>query len=387
MSLIPDQLYEDIKQSRVVLLCGAGVTTEWGIYGKPSFYDIIRERAGLAKDQPPLMFPDVMQYFCDTVDGGDKRRLLQEAINRIEMFAAPSEMNRRATSFYKQVAMVSFFDRIVTTNWDPFCERTLNILVPMVEGRDLSFWNDEKKQVLKIHGCIARPYTMVATCQDYEGSIKNNPLIWNKLKDLMATKLFVVIGYSMRDENFWSVFEEINTALGSLKGLTYAYDPNITDENALQWKNKGVQVIKGTAIGFMYELTKRLRKEDILPTEKIMAFFSTEGERITNIHLRMNQESSDGAMASSIYQDGLLHTLEEVLSGTSLGIKRSFFDKQLREANEILQKYDEVDNFVEVAYWAGRREILHRFNNRISKTIPAYFHPRKMIPIKKLKKR
>ena len=77
----------------------------------------------------------------------------------------------------------------------------------------------------------------------------------------------------MRDENFLSVFKEINTALGSLKGLTYAYDPNITDQNALQWKNNGVQVIKETAIGFMYELTKRLRKKTSYQLKKFWTFF------------------------------------------------------------------------------------------------------------------
>ena len=386
MPLIPDQLYEDIKQSRVVLLCGAGTTTEWGPYGTPSFYDIVRARAGLTDQQPPTAFPDVMQYFCDNVDGGDKRRLIQEAIERIEMFAQPNEMNRWATGFYKLVAMVPFFDRIVTTNWDPFCERTLNILVPMIEGRDLSFWNDTKRQVLKIHGCVTRPYTMIATRMDYSRCVKENPLIWNKLKDLMVTKHFLVIGYSMRDDDFLSVFEEITTALGSLKGLTYAFDPNATEEIVAQWKAKRVQVVKGTAAGLMYELIERLRKDGELPSEELIELYANEGDRITKLHMQMEQKESEGAAASAMYQDGVLHALEEVLSGTSLGTRRIVFDEQLREANETLQKYAMAGNHVEVAYWTGRREVFQRFNARVLDSIPAYLHPRKMIPINKYEK-
>lgn len=73
--------------------------------------------------------------------------------------------------------MNPFFRIIVTTNWDPFFERGLNVLVPMVEDRDIPFWDDKKRQILKIHGCVTRPYTMVITQNDYKDLIKIKQII------------------------------------------------------------------------------------------------------------------------------------------------------------------------------------------------------------------
>jgi hypothetical protein len=67
----------------------------------------------------------------------------------------------------QELARLPYFNRFVTTNWDPFLERSLEMLIPTIEDRDLAFWDDRKRQVLKIHGCITRPHSIVATTTDY----------------------------------------------------------------------------------------------------------------------------------------------------------------------------------------------------------------------------
>src|SRR5260370_42301218 len=78
---------------------------------------------------------------------------------------------------------IPYLNRFVTTNWDPFIERSLDVLVPIIEDRDLAFWDDKKRQVLKIHGCVTRPYSLVATEADYGNRVNQNPLLFNKLRD------------------------------------------------------------------------------------------------------------------------------------------------------------------------------------------------------------
>ena len=85
-----------------------------------------------------------MEYFCRQMDGGQHNRLIREALSRIERFSVPSEENRLATIFADELAEVPYFNRFVTTNWDPFLERSLEILIPMVEDRDVAFWDDRK---------------------------------------------------------------------------------------------------------------------------------------------------------------------------------------------------------------------------------------------------
>src|SRR5205823_8181282 len=119
--------------------------TESGPHSKPTLYETIHQACCLSGNEMPL-FPDLMQYYCVNVDGGHRNRLTRLIIERIERFSAPGEINRFATIFHDLLATIPFLDRFVTSNWDPFLERSLNVLLPMVENKDLAFWDDSKRQ-------------------------------------------------------------------------------------------------------------------------------------------------------------------------------------------------------------------------------------------------
>ena len=56
--LIPDPLYNDIKNGHVVLFAGAGISTESKPYGSPTFYENIKAKAKYPKRRhlPSLEF-------------------------------------------------------------------------------------------------------------------------------------------------------------------------------------------------------------------------------------------------------------------------------------------------------------------------------------------
>jgi len=284
------------------------------------------------------------------------------------------------------LAEIPYFNRFVTTNWDPFIERELDVLVPVVEDRDLAFWDDKKRQVLKIHGCITRPYSIVATQADYDNCMTQNPLIFNKLKDLMATKTFLFIGYSMRDEDFREVWDTITRLLGRFGKLAYAVDPNLTAEAAGFWRDCGIELFKTSDITFIRCLREKLEKEGLVPTRRFLDFLHCQRRRIVSFHVKLNQ-SSNGGVVSAMYQDGLLHELDDVLSSIVLGTKRKEdYETDLSQTARIVKQAWAADNFIETAYWSGRREVLERFCDRDDSTIPPFFHPSRMVPIAKFVK-
>lgn len=91
--------------------------------------------------------------------------------------------------------------------------------------------------MLKIHGCITRPHSIVATQSDYDASLSKNLLIFNKLKELMATKTFIFMGYSMRDEDFQEIWKTIAGVLGHFTKLAYAIDPEFTPRHQTTGKS------------------------------------------------------------------------------------------------------------------------------------------------------
>src|ERR1700733_9401982 len=302
------RIYEDVLHEACVVFIGAGCTTEGKGWQQATFYNDIRAKSAFPASLPHPTFPALMEYFCKHLDGGRHNRLIREALNRIERFSVPGDDNTFATMFGEELAQIPYFSRFITTNWDPFLERSLEILISMVEDRDLAFWDDRKRQVLKIHGCISRPYSIVHTKTDYDNCVGQNPLIFNKLKDLMATKTFLFVGYSLRDSDFREVWEAITRQLGHFAKLAYAVDPYASAEDIKYWKDRGIQIFSTTDLAFVRELRSRLEEEGLIGSRRLLAFLHRERSRIARAHVRLRQ-TSDGAMASAMYQDGLLHAL------------------------------------------------------------------------------
>ncbi|MCK5043558.1 SIR2 family protein [Candidatus Pacearchaeota archaeon] len=263
--MVPKELYEEIKKGDCVLFAGAGISTEGGTDGQPSFYEnILSKCKSVKKDN--LSFPDLMQKYCDEHDGGRKNRLIREIIERIELFSEQGKIYDSATIFHDYIAKIPQFKIIVTTNWDTFFEKKLNVLVPLVDDLDLPFWDDKKRQILKIHGSVTSPHTIVSTQNDYKKLIRNlsKKPIFNKLKDLMATKTFLFVGYSMSDKNIQAIYDSLLKKLGNFVRTSYAIDPNSEKKVMDAWGKRGVKIINGSPISFMKELTTKLIDDKII---------------------------------------------------------------------------------------------------------------------------
>jgi hypothetical protein len=378
------RLYDDILQGHCVVFVGAGSTTERHYWRtEPSFYKDIKAKANFPSTDPPPSFPELMEYFCNQMDGGRHNRLIREAVARVERFSVPGEDHNLVTMFGNELAEIPYFNRFVTTNWDPFLERSLEVMIPTVEDRDLAFWDDRKRQVLKIHGCITRPYSIIATTTDYERCIRDNPLIFNKLKDLMATKTFLFVGYSLRDSDFQFIWDGIVKSLGRFTKLAYAIDPSASSDSVAHWKSRGIELFQTTDIMFVRQLRSRLEEEDLIPAESLLEFLHRERGRIVKIHIRLDQRLS-GGLASAMYQDGLLHALGNVLTSTALGAKKiETFEGDLAEAKKMLAKMHRRKDPIEISYWTGQTEILSRFLSRSKQKIPAFIHPFRFKPSQK----
>jgi hypothetical protein len=379
------RLSRDVIEESCVLFVGAGSTTE-KMPHRPSFYSKIKGMACIGDECESLSFPDVMQMFCDERDGGHHNLLVREAINYLEPILLPGPTNHSASQFCAAVASIPFFKTLVTTNWDPLLERALDVLVPITEDRDLAFWDDRKKQVLKLHGCITRPHSIVATRKDYETCVTANALLFNKLRDLMATKTFLFTGYSLQDGDFREVWDSITSRLGRFSKLAYALDPHASDQDVEYWKERGILIFRLFDVQFIRELRKHIVELGLIPSEALVNFLMRERRRIVQIHLR-NPQDSDGALSSAMYQDGLLHELDDILDAIQLGtMKHKDLENELGFTVNTLNKAQKQRDVIEIAYWTGRYFAVQAYFEEEQSQIPAYFHPYRLKPLNKLVK-
>lgn len=378
------RLSRSIEDETCVVFVGGGSTTEKRTHGS-TFYSTIKGMTSGANQGDSLSFPDAMQLFCDEKDGGHHNLLVREAISYLERFMLPGPANHQAFEFGALLAAIPFLKIVVTTNWDPILERSLDVLVPITEDRDLAFWDDRKKQVLKLHGCITRPHSIVATRKDYEACVTENSLLFNKLKDLMATKTFLFAGYSLKDDDFRQIWDSIAIRLGRFSKLAFALDPNASDEDIEYWEQRGILIYRIFDVQFMRELRKHLAQLGLIPSEALVSFLMRDRRRIVQIHLS-NHQHSDGALSSAMYQDGLLHELDDILDSIQLGtMKHEDLENELGSVLNTLRKVQETNDVVEIAYWTGRYCAVEAYFNGQSQ-IPAYFHPYRLEPVPKLVK-
>jgi hypothetical protein len=359
---IPDSLVEDTLKGDVILFLGAGASTEGTSSHFEKLIDVLAEKCQYPSNMSRTL-PKVCQYFCKKMDAGKKGRLLREIRRYFDFYMEDDEAKNQATKVHKRIATIGLFKIIITTNWDVFMERQIDVL-PVVNDSDLVYWNDSRRQLIKLHGCISQPNTMVMTEKDYESFLKKrlDSTICTKVRDLMATKTFLFLGYSLKDSSFEALQEYILSKMGKYTRCSYAVLPNPTNEDIESAREKGIEIIPSKAFDLVWQLRSILVKKNLYFSINLLGEIDLILEEI-KVAQRSLSNFDDLGLYSELYQDGLKSGLQELSTGISSGKSKSHFNDRLRESlnslnrEKKLNKDSEVRE-AEIAYLTGRVECL-----------------------------
>lgn len=387
--VIPSHLLQDIMNEECVVFLGAGASTEAKeATGRPSYsrkllIDELIEECNYPSGLPKLL-PEVAQYYCESLDAGNKGRLVRLIRERIDRITS----NREVMHCHSIIASIPHFKVVVTTNWDPLMERAINA-IPVVRDTDMAYWNDKSRQVIKMHGCITDPQSMIITMRDYQDYMNRrfDSPISNKIRDLMSTKTFLFLGYSLTDPNFETIHSDILKRLGAFARTSFAILPNVTEHDITNWKERGVIVIRGLAYPFLEKLRQILiDRKIIFDLYNEMIILDDQLQEIYQIHTHLDQDTDVG-FATAMYQDGLQHGLDGLIYALKTGITRDQVADMLRRSKENLEYYESsTDKFapMEVAYWNGRTHCMEWFLSEDRKSLLKFFSASRMKPINKV---
>ncbi len=101
----------------------------------------------------------------------------------------------------------------VTTNYDQLFEQA-----SAAAGRPLAVLPREPTRragpwLLKMHGCLAHPEDIILTRQNYLRYAVRNAALAGIVQAMLITKHMVFIGFSMRDDNFLRIVDEVRRAV------------------------------------------------------------------------------------------------------------------------------------------------------------------------------
>jgi hypothetical protein len=190
---------------RLVLFVGAGVSVGAGL---PDWDSLIQEMAAEAGDAIDLERLKVM-------DSRDQAQVLMahfgDDVYR-DMIVKAVTSERYGLSH----GLLASLDphEVVTTNYDCLLEkaygkaRKLAVLPQNPVGTD-------GRWILKLHGTIDDPKSIVLARQDYLGLPERSAALFGILQAMLMTKHMLFVGYSLTDDTFHRVMHDVRRARGA----------------------------------------------------------------------------------------------------------------------------------------------------------------------------
>ena len=233
LALLADQA----RHGSLVVFVGAGASTSVGL---PSWGELLKpllEKLGVVRSGDPL---DQAQWYEDAFG---RPELLSHVRKTLDTGAEPSDLHRALASIQATV--------YVTTNYDRLMEVALERIqgippdVVIEDGQVALIEEGERTTVVKLHGCLSLPSTIVLTRDDYEGYADGHRAMIAYLQSLLATRTFLFVGVSLTDPNFRAIHQVIRRALGEYNRHAYLLDcKHWAPEVVRFWERRGIHVLE-----------------------------------------------------------------------------------------------------------------------------------------------
>ncbi|MEE1154791.1 MAG: SIR2 family protein [Acutalibacteraceae bacterium] len=271
LNSIPKPLLNDFLNNRVIPFVGAGFSKnadvpdeltmpDWNELGKC----VAKEIPNYEYDNNPI---DALSYYEDLFS---RTKLIEFLLRQLNYGKI------KPGDTYKALCDL-FTGTICTTNFDSLLEDALTLLhqpVSVVATKDrLTIENKNERKIIKLHGDFNHPDKMVITERDYDTYIEKNPIFATYIANLFITNTMLLIGYSLEDYDFRSIWQIINSRLNNMTQPAYCILVNASEEKIARYRRRNIRVInlKGNKKNY-----KTILKELFI---EIKDFVSKETER------------------------------------------------------------------------------------------------------------
>ena len=229
------QIVKYIKKNQLGIFIGSGISKE---IGYPTGSELAEK---------------IAYYFDDAYVGED----LTIVVNRVLVGHEKGDLincikdvfknivEKKSTSYEKLADLK--FDEVFTTNWDnaikkAFEKSNKNTEV-VVNDEHISLLNNRKPVIYKLHGDFDHPGLFVIAEDDYSKIENTRQLIINALKNALARKHFLFLGYSMEDLDVLKIIEVVKNSQGTVPLTSYAAILDISEEKKKIFKDMGIILI------------------------------------------------------------------------------------------------------------------------------------------------
>lgn len=254
-----ENLFQLISRGEVVLWVGAGLSLYAGLPTGNQLSEFIFD--GLTQSEKNsinsnLLLPDLAEEIY-RIKGNNRNYLIQKLKERILISKFIS------TSTHMNISKIPHFRNIVTTNYDLLFEDVYKSKINTIySDQQIPYSSDKKVNLYKIHGDLSVPDSVIITRSDYDnffGSKKEDDVLWTVIKEKIATKSILFIGYSLDDSNIAVIFDNITKKLGNNKKECFFVSPNVSPQKLNHLYGKNIHYINSTGEELFTELIQYLK--------------------------------------------------------------------------------------------------------------------------------
>lgn len=241
ISSIPKPLLNDFISNRVIPFVGAGFSKNADIpkgLSMPDWNEIGKLAAAEITDY---------EYENNAIDALSYYEDLYSRAKLVEFLMKELHFGKiQPGSTYKAFCDL-FTGTICTTNFDSLLEDTMILLhrpVSVVVTKDrLSIGGRDESKIIKLHGDFNHPDKMVITEFDYDMYLEQNPVFATYIANLFISNTMLLIGYSLDDNDFRSIWQIINNRLGNMTQPAYCIVVNASPEKIARYQRRNIRVI------------------------------------------------------------------------------------------------------------------------------------------------
>lgn len=253
-----ERIYELIRKGEVVLFCGAGMSLAAGY---PNGNDLAKQ---IYNSLTPFEKTQISEHLSliDLTEAYINLKLNKRQ-PLVELLKTVFDKEPYSIETHQKLRKIPHIKTIITTNYDTLFERTYgNDAVVIRNDADVAYLPSTKTHIFKIHGDLTFPDSIIISKSDYTRYFDSDqkPLVWTVVKERLATKIVLFIGYNLDDMNINSIFTKIMEQLGSNARECFLLAPHLSQTKILKLAQRGIHYIDDTADNFLEGLLKNIQE-------------------------------------------------------------------------------------------------------------------------------
>lgn len=244
---LPSDLVESVKIGKIRLFVGSGPSCASGL---DSWDALIDDMSTVIRAENHTFSAAELDVFLKKRNHLDIAELFKETVGNHAYYRFLRHRYRKNVPLsraHHSIARLGI-NTIFTTNYDRLLEaaihRQLGIYPAVItHARQLHYIGDDESRVIKLHGDIDDPGTIVLTRRDYAEYAAKHRELADVLRSSINGWTVLFIGFGLRDPNFERIYADARSFYDSTNRQAYALMTGTNDVERALWHRDELTIL------------------------------------------------------------------------------------------------------------------------------------------------